>query len=231
MTYRIKDWSAHFENSETARYKTLKWVPVPNKHDGKGFGRIAKLKNAPEIYAAWHLILQIASKMPVRGTLKDEDGDLTPEDMAVMTGFPEKIFKDALSVLIMPKIAWIEQFPQTCGRPAADLRQSPNNSGAELNRIEQNRIEQKKHIFKNSPFFVFDFFRAELQEKTDWSNNKIIHYYEAAKDYSEANPGKKYASWIAAVKNWDRMRPFDENAGKTRLQIEYEKMQKKGRLP
>ncbi len=37
--YRVRDWGVHFENSRSRDYKKLDWVPIPNKHDGKGYRR------------------------------------------------------------------------------------------------------------------------------------------------------------------------------------------------
>ena len=102
--YVIKNWDTLFETSETKKYKNLKWVPVPNKHDGKSFGYLRKHKNKVEIFCAWNLILQLASKTPHRGILVDSDNEpLTAEDMAVQTGFPTEIFEMALEYLQSPK--------------------------------------------------------------------------------------------------------------------------------
>lgn len=64
---------------------------------------------------------------------------------------------------------------------------------------------ERKHTFKNSPFFKFDDFAAALPT---WPESKQRFYHEAAVMYSEAQgSGKMYANWIAAVQNWDRMKP------------------------
>ena len=74
--YRVRDWDQHFENSRSRDYKKLDWVPLPNKHDGKGYRRLIALENGPALFAAWVLIVQVASKCPQRGVLADEDGPL-----------------------------------------------------------------------------------------------------------------------------------------------------------
>ena len=126
--YSIKDWDELFENSESRKYKNLKWVPVPNKHDGKTFSRLRSLENRVEIFAAWVLILEVASKMPIRGVLVDSDLEpLTPEDLGVMTGFPSSIFEQALKTLILPKFGWIVESSEN----PADASEIPP-----LNRIE-----------------------------------------------------------------------------------------------
>ena len=108
MIYKIRDWETLFETCETKKLVHLRWVPIPNKHDGKSFRRIASMKNSCEIFTAWMLILQIASKCHPRGTLIDGDIPIQTDDMAIMTGFPEKIFIDAIKVLSNGKIDWIQ---------------------------------------------------------------------------------------------------------------------------
>src|SRR4051794_12103823 len=108
-TYRIADWEAHFETDETRKRDALRWVPVPNKHDGLGFRMIAAQKNACELLAAWTLILQLASKAKrgERGRLVRGGLPLTAEDMATMTGFPQGAFERALKFFSQPKVNWI----------------------------------------------------------------------------------------------------------------------------
>ncbi len=107
--YRIKNWDENFEIAQSRVYKRLSWVAIPNKHDGKSFRRIAKHPKADSIFAAWVLIVQVASKQKRRGLLMDEEGPLTPEDLSDQTGFPEEIFKLAFSVLSESRIGWLEK--------------------------------------------------------------------------------------------------------------------------
>lgn len=106
--YRIKDWALHFENAESRKIKGARWLPLPNKHDGKGFRRLTKHDRKVEIFCAWNLILQVASKCPVRGDLADENGPLTAQDLADVTDFPVEIFELAFQVLQEPRFGWIE---------------------------------------------------------------------------------------------------------------------------
>lgn len=140
-TYRIVDWEKHFETYETKRLVYMRWVPVPNKHDGKGFRKLSFMKQAPEIYCAWHLMLQLASKCPVRGVLADSDGPLKPEDMQIKTGFPASIFELAIKPLI--QIGWLScdiEIP-------ADSPQTPADS---TGRIEGNGMEGMECILTDS---------------------------------------------------------------------------------
>ncbi len=36
-TDTIRNWSENFENNRTRDLKEMKWIPVPNKHDGDGY--------------------------------------------------------------------------------------------------------------------------------------------------------------------------------------------------
>jgi hypothetical protein len=109
MLYRIKNAAKLFETAESRKYVTLRWVCVPNKHDGAGFRRIMRLKDAGNVYSAWHLMLQVASKCSPRWLLADENGTpLTSEDLADKTGYPAQHFERALKVLSDKAIGWIE---------------------------------------------------------------------------------------------------------------------------
>lgn len=107
-TYRIRNWTRHFENSESHKVKLARWLPLPNKHDGKSYRRLAAHPSAVEVFCAWVLIIQVASKCPVRGTLADEDGPLNAEDLSFQTGFPKHIFDLAFNVLSEQQIGWLE---------------------------------------------------------------------------------------------------------------------------
>jgi len=108
--YGVRRWDTHFENSESRRYKHLRWVPMPNKHDGRGYKRLVNSQEpaaSEQIFCAWNLICQVASKMPVRGILADDDGPLTAEDMAHKTGFRQEIFATAFAALADRRIGWL----------------------------------------------------------------------------------------------------------------------------
>lgn len=117
-TYRIRHWDELFENSESRKVRSPRWVGMPNKHDGKGYRRLVSRSDGAELFGAWCLIVEVASKMPTRGTLADEDGPLTAEDLSVKTGIPTDTFERALQLLVDRPIGWMEILP------------SPETSGA-----------------------------------------------------------------------------------------------------
>ena len=109
QVYQIKDWDHLFEIAQSRKCERLHWVAVPNKHDGKGYRRVAKHPRATDIFTAWILILQVGSKQVQRGLLVDGKEPITPEDLADKTGYSEEIFILAFDVLTDPKIAWLEK--------------------------------------------------------------------------------------------------------------------------
>lgn len=132
-TYRIKDWDKHYETAETRKLVSLRWLPIPNKHDGLGFRRIAAQSNAAELFTAWILILQVASKgrgPEERGNLLRGQEALGDEDLAIMTGFPKAIFTAALDFFSSSKQGWLlvheDELPLSAGVPA----ESPAKAGS-----------------------------------------------------------------------------------------------------
>lgn len=143
-TYSVKDWDKHFENHESRKVKRSYWVPIPNRHDGKSYRRIASHPEGVAVFAAWILILEAASKMPVRGVLADEDGPLDADDLASMTGFPALIFESAFKVLTEDRVGWLAaEEPRTRKRRSPGIsRNLPESPGVTGNAaVEQNRTE------------------------------------------------------------------------------------------
>jgi hypothetical protein len=106
MIYHIADWEERYENSDTRKRKSLFWVLVPNSHDGLGFCSIMGREDALEIFGAWVLILQCASKCSRRGVLCSTKGrPYTAKDIATITRAPAESIALALDVLV--EIGWI----------------------------------------------------------------------------------------------------------------------------
>lgn len=150
-TYRVRDWEKHFENHESRKVKRSYWVAIPNRHDGKSYRRIAAHSEGVQIFAAWILILEAASKMPERGVLADEDGPLDAEDLSAMTGFPAAIFESAFNLLTQDRIGWLaveEAKPRKRKSPATsrnlpDPPAVPGNAAVELQGTTGNGTEGK----------------------------------------------------------------------------------------
>ncbi len=138
--YTITNWDDWYETCETRKYKTLKWIPLPVKLDGRNYQRLMKTKRGPQIFGCWCAILEAASKGNPRGVFMDRDGNpYNTEDIALVIDMPEPLVAETLTVLSTPPFDWVStattgESPASAGEPAVS---------ASLNRIELNRIEQK----------------------------------------------------------------------------------------
>jgi uncharacterized phage protein (TIGR02220 family) len=160
--YRIKDWAKHFENAQSRKYEKLSWIPVPNKHDGEGYSRVMAQPQAAEIFAAWVLMLQVASKCTPRGSLSRSDGSaLGADSLAVKTRSKKEWFEAALKFLSSPEVGWIEQVGVDKNTPLSEETNETgsalgagshstttpfHSSGSEQNRTEQNGIEHNNIV-------------------------------------------------------------------------------------
>ena len=107
------------------------WVPIPTKHDGSGFRRVAAHERAAELFAAWILIVQTAAKMPTRGLLYKDGRPLTARDLHYRTGFPEEIFSLAFLVLAEGEIGWLERVAGDEIEGTADSFQESDDADAD----------------------------------------------------------------------------------------------------
>jgi hypothetical protein len=134
MTYIIKNWCRQYETAETRKLKRLNWIAVPTDTSDKIYRRITRLENGAEVLGIWLSILEVASKMPERGVLKDKDGDLNFQDFEDIGGFPAEKYQMAVEILASDKIGWIEKekclnFKENGNLPTSpdDLPTSPDN--------------------------------------------------------------------------------------------------------
>lgn len=134
--YAISDWESRFETAETRKLVNLHWWPKPNKHDGLGFRRLADHRDKVDLYCAWALIADVASRSPrpIRGSLQRNGKALTSQDLALMTGFPKLIFDKAFTFFSDPEQGWLIETEvvqhETPGSAAADLAAPTRVEGA-----------------------------------------------------------------------------------------------------
>lgn len=147
--YRIRDWDRVFEKSQNRKVRKLSWVSVPNRHDGAGFRRLMAFQRGVEAYGAWLLIVEVASRLPTRGTLANENGALDCEDLSAKTGAPAAVFRRAIALLQKPGIAWLEKvqtrasLPAGARAPPAGARSLPEDGAALVGRYDlQDRTGQ-----------------------------------------------------------------------------------------
>ena len=107
MIYMVRDWDRLFETSETRKRKFLSWVLVPNTHDSLGFCTLMTRPDGLEVFAVWNLVLQLASRCTIRGTLASGKGKpYTPQDISTMVRAPVEKVEPALAILI--DVGWLE---------------------------------------------------------------------------------------------------------------------------
>ncbi len=91
--YSIRGWNEHFENNRSRTVKDLAWVAIPNRHDGEHFSTIMNSEHGAEIFSAWVLMLQVASRCQPRGTLlRDNKKPHSASSLSVKTRAPENWF-------------------------------------------------------------------------------------------------------------------------------------------
>ena len=146
--YEITNWNQHFEKAQTRSKPVAKhsWVAMPNKHEGLGFKKIMRDDRGLEIFAVWILLVQIASKAPIRGRLADEDGEAyTFDDLALYACCKTEAFEYAIPFLV--DLKWVTQHSDTAVLPQCDhaitavgttLHNTTEQDTTEQNKTEQN---------------------------------------------------------------------------------------------
>ena len=137
--YRIANWAKHFENNRSKAVENTRWVPMPNRHDGENFTRIMRSKQGATVYAAWVLMVQVASKCEPRGTLAKTSG--TPHDpvsLSLKTGAPESWFITALEFL-EKETDWLD-VQEVAGGRQADV--SPTSGGCQATDVHLPRRKE-----------------------------------------------------------------------------------------
>jgi hypothetical protein len=205
VLYKIRDWGTIYENSESRKRDSLRWVATPNEHQGSGWGRMVANKRRIELFCAWNLIIQVASKCPERGTLGKNGHAYTSDDLAFKTGFPAAIFTLAFEFFSGESIRWLEKVEISSENEAgAELsRTMPNiaegsaENGTGSDRKGSDRIEEKKkeekHALAESVLLTDSEYlkliaKIGSEEKTKlviefFSNKKLMKGYKYKSDY------------------------------------------------
>ena len=165
--YIVKGWDKLYENNDSRKVKTCRYVCTPNKHDGAGYGRMMAHPEGERLFAAWNAIIQVASKMPNRGTLStnpETPGDfpgtpgdfLTAQDLAFRTRLKPETFQLALDFFSNPEMGWLEvktaNLEQKCNEREIipESPGTPGKSGVEGKGREGNRREDQEGVFQRS---------------------------------------------------------------------------------
>jgi hypothetical protein len=146
--YRVKGWGDYFENNRTRTMDVMRWVPIPNKHDGDGYTEMVDGPDGAAIYGAWVALVQVASKCHPRGTLlRDNKTPHTPESIARVTRLPVKSIEKVIQKAASGSVGWlevveIESNAQGCQVPATETAGGCGQTTIEGKRREG--IEQKE---------------------------------------------------------------------------------------
>ncbi len=116
----IVDWDKHYENNRTRELKELRWVPMPNSHDGDGYTQLIDHPNGAAHFGAWCALVEVASRCDVRGTLLRK-GKIPhdPVSLERMTRIPASLWEEALPRFA--NIGWIK--PYTIPQEGAGMSQ------------------------------------------------------------------------------------------------------------
>lgn len=177
-TYAVSKWGEIYENNRSRVVKDLAWVPIPNKHDGEKYSRLMMRPDAAEIFAAWILILQVASRCQPRGTLLRSGG--TPHDsesLSIKTRVPASWFQKGLPILV--EMGWLTMVA-AC-RHDADITLSPSRQDGDE--------ERKKGI----------------EGKEGWVSREVAALPEPLKAIAEH--WERWIVWWAQNKNGARPMP------------------------
>ena len=107
--WKIRDWDRFYENAESRRVESTRWVPVPSKQDGDGYLTLVDSRNGPALYGAFVAVVLVASKCSPRGTLVQSNGlPHTAETIARKSHLPANLIQECLSRCSDASIGWVE---------------------------------------------------------------------------------------------------------------------------
>lgn len=109
MCWRIMDWEGTFLKADLRKTKAWTWIGLPFLIDTPAYRRVVVRENGPALCWVYVAVLQIAARMPEKGLLRDERGELDANDIAAMAGLPVALVNEFLKVASGPKVRWIEK--------------------------------------------------------------------------------------------------------------------------
>lgn len=121
MPLKIKAWQRVFENNRTRELDAPRYVCWPTKQDSEGFCELARTAEGTVALGVFGVLVQWASRAPVRGVLADERGEMNAERYAKRYGLPVADAQVAFATLVA--VGWLEtddELPTDC-RSGADV--------------------------------------------------------------------------------------------------------------
>jgi hypothetical protein len=212
--YKIKNWDTIYENNRTRGLKSMAWLPLPVKLNGDGYTLLMEMENGPALFGAFVSVLEVAASCNPRGSLiRANNTPHDPVSLARLTRINQQIITEML-IVCSQECKWLDFIDLSEGATIPHDGAVKSHEGAAAPILSCSVLSSNvmsfpepvaskkngKHLFKNSPYYVFENFRSALPE---WSESLCRDYWERANDYCEQH-NAMYANWIAAVKNWER---------------------------
>lgn len=143
MALRIKDWDSTFENWKTRSLDSpLRWVNLPTNQDSPVYRMLMSTAAGIHAFGVFISLVEVAGKMPERGVLADDKGDLSIKGLSVRTGIRDGDLRKALAVLTSPEVGWV-----VSEQPAAHPE---NNLGASSQQPKNIQL-QSSPVLSSSP--------------------------------------------------------------------------------
>ncbi len=220
MRIKIRDWDKYFEADRSRQWKSLKWVPIPNKQ-GLGYKKIMSQKNGPEIFGCWCSLVQQASLCDPRGDLSKYSID----DLSINTIIPVNILTKSIE-FIMQNLDWIEvieNLDKNVNENDKNVIEPAVGSSILFNSIPCSSIPSLKE--KNIVPPKIEWVEKYCSERNNKVNpNKFYSHYESKGWMIGKNRMK---DWQAAVRTWEE--PEQESQyDRLRREMEEEKRKKDG---
>lgn len=227
--YRIKNWDANYEYNRSRKIAKLQWVLIPNNQTSDGYCTIMAQENPAEIYAAWILILQVASRCEPRGTLLRSNGTPhTPATLAIKTRGRIEWFEAALKLLSCDEIGWMEfeenpelqgsngikcqssdgQVTVKCQSSDSQVTVKCQSGGAKVGLREDREDREEKRINNNPPSGgSTQAPKKKTQIPADWKPSATHEKFCADEGIDLAAATEEFVSWAEAsgnkYANWD----------------------------
>jgi hypothetical protein len=198
--FKIKQWNERYENNRSRTVADLRWVPIPNSHDGEGFATIMAHKDAAEIYTAWILMLQVASRCHPRGSLVRSDGTcLSVASLAIRTRAKREWFEKAIPALL--QVGWIERLTDQTSPAwqATDTQLTPDcQAGDEEGKGKKERKRRESTAAMPPTLSEISLF-CHANGLTHADAEATFHKWEANKF---TNNGRPIKNWEATIRAW-----------------------------
>lgn len=193
--YMIPQWDERYENSRSRKVKDLQWVPVPNSHDGEGYSRVMAHPMAAQIFAAWILILEVASKCRRRGYLERDNGQPhTPESLALKTRGDAEWFRIALEYLSSEDVGWL-RLTSECQQGTSTVPPDYHPSAEEGNGREKKEGKERMEPADIASALVDDFIDISACKRWIESGNAISKACTEVEEFIRAHPGYPPGWW------------------------------------